>query len=727
MSTAQFAFDFFSFVLLNGIVLTSAVFLAVFLNGFEIKDWKKFILSVAILFFSQVFLSEIIMGMFGILSFRSVLLVNAMFLIVVSLFIGKTVIKKARFSKFSFKYTFTFLAVFSPFIAILLLRYYNALFQIPMEYDTVSYHLPFVLEWLKTGNLWKVYYSAFAGPLGYYPSNFELFALWSYLPFGKDYLVNLINLPIFPLLLLSIYAVARNLKIDGKIALLVAALFLYMPQTFRQMGTPLVDLFFCFTFMAAIYFVQEFWRSKSQGDLFLLGLSAGLFVGTKYLGVPYVLPLLLIAFLGLLIPYIRNFRAIAKGIAVLSAGIFLTGSFWYVRNLIDTGNPIFPMEINLFGVKIFEGYYGLAERVLGYSLASNVHDWAGLNEFLNGFLVMVGFPTFLMALAFVSLPLMALFYGLKYVFFRRLKIAKAIPGRILIIVLLFLSGIYFFYFYWKAPYTYINLIPNVRYAMMFLLIGCLTVGVVASYIRPLRGLFYFLSFLCLSSNLIFLTFSLPAGILNNDKMLLDFGIFWPYRNQLLLFGIIIATLCLSYWMYQYWTKKRYLAFMPALLSLFLIIQLFLITIPHRESLRKYYFDFWYKPESAFLATINASTHAVLWFDQSAPNAKIAYTGFNFIYHFFGRSLDREVNYVNINECLECTYKDYKSSPDSIRRDPSYENWIKNLKAFQKDYLVVTPDLTAGVKSFEQEWAKTHPDHFQQVFEENGLYIYKITF
>lgn len=725
-NTLEFIINFAGFFLLNSITLTSAVLCVLLLMEYKVNDWKKFILSVGVCFFSLVFLSEFITGMVGLLSFTSVLIINTLFLILVFIYI-RPHIKEIIFPKIPkawTKATWFSLILFAPFIFIVLIRHFNALFQIPLEYDSVTYHLPFAVEWLKTGNLWQVYYSAFAGPLGHYPSNFELFALWSYFPFNKDYFVNLINLPVIPLLGVSIYAVARNLKIDTIMALLVTGLFLYMPQIFRQLGVPLVDLFFAFSFMAAIYFLQEFIQTKSMKDLFLMGLAAGLFIGTKYLGIPYLLPLLFIGFIAIGHIYKWNVRSISKGVAFIVAGLLMTGGFWYIRNWVVAGNPLFPMEIKLFGMRIFEGYYGLSEKVLGYSLDQNVKDWSGLQEFLEAYFHMVGAPGFLIVIALMLLMGIGVVYGLKYLFAKNNKKEMLKKTGVLLLPMI---AAYLFYFYWRSPFTYTNVVSNIRYAMMFLLIGCLAVGVLTQHLKKFKYLLYALAILSILYNIVFLIFTSSPHIVNNDKMLIDYNIVWQYKWHALLVVSIIATLGCTYWISTKLTKNKLLALIPGALSLVLIVSLFLTTLPERENLRTYYINFWYKADTAKIPIITSSTEAALWFDENAPNANIAYTGFNFMYHFFGRSLQREVNYVNINECLQCRYHDYKASKESIRRHPNYEHWMQNLQAFQKDYLVVAPHATDGVKSWEYEWAQSHPDNFQQVFENKDVYIYKIIY
>ena len=114
-----------------------------------------------------------------------------------------------------------------------------------------------------------------------------------------------------------------------------------------------------------------------------------------------------------------------------------------------------------------------------------------------------------------------------------------------------------------------------------------------------------------------------------------------------------------------------------------------------------------------------------WLNKNAPQGKIAYSGFNFHYPLYGRDLAREVDYININECADCRYVDYKNSEQSIRRDPDFDAWIFNLKKKNKEYLVVDPVKIKTVPSYEFEWANKNPDIFKEVFYVKNIHVFKI--
>jgi len=719
MINDNFTLQFLSFALLNLLVLANSSIISVALVKNTVKSWNKLFLSTFLIFSSQVFLTQITLGIFGALNYPSLWLLNLGVLLVTILICKKKkLLQKIEFPKPTKTKFFTFLAIFSPFIAILLVRYFNAVYQIPLEYDNVSYHLPFVVEWLKTGSLLPIHYSAYAGPLGYYPSNYELFDLWVMLPFGKDYFVNLISFVQFPLLIASIYQVCRNLKISHILSLIAAALFFYMPQTFRQMGVPLVDLFFALTFTTAIYFLQEFWKTKSKSDILLFGISIGLFVGTKYLGVPYIGPLILGAIIVALIKFKKNKKKIIPITLISASAAFLTGGFWYVRNWIDSGNPIFPVEVKILGFELFQGYHNITDRLLSYSLLENVHSIDAFKSFLHGFYLMVGAQSVLLLVGFVLLAGIAIF-----------ALIKKNKKTFLTSLILGLSSIFYFYFYWKSPYSHINLIPNVRYAMMFLIVACITASYVVQKIKPLRKFFYFAIFTIISFNLSFLIINPDPIIILNDRLMLDYYMIIDYWKPFIFFIILMGILTSSIYILTSTNaniKKR--ALTAAVLFITFIIgsyALAMSALPERELIRERFQRAWYYDVPTSVEVIYSVIEAAEWFNENDTNANIAYSGFNFHYHFNGRDLQREVGYVNINECLECRYVDYKESENSIRRNPNFDDWMNNLKAKNKEYLVTAPQATAEVRNWEIEWAQQNPNKFELVFKAEEVYVFKI--
>ncbi|NQV78368.1 MAG: hypothetical protein HQ490_08455, partial [Lutibacter sp.] len=372
-------------------------------------------------------------------------------------------------------------AIFAPIIVLMFIKFFIALFQIPLEFDSLVYHLPIVTEWLQTGSIMNIYYNAFAGPLAYYPSNFDLFYLWSMLPINNDFFINLINFPLFLLLTLTIYCISINFGISKKVSLFISAFPLYMPVFLQQAGTIFVDIYFILTFSLSIYFLQEVAKNTvEKSNSIMFGLALGLFMGTKYLGLPYGIIPLAIFILIHLFRKNKSYYALASGLF----SVFLTGSFFYIRNWINSGNPIFPVEINLFGHTLFQGYPNISDKIYGSSLLSNISEISVIKEFASAFWTMTDLPGFLVLISVI----------ISFIFISISLVKKRISKPDLIIATLLLVGsIGYLLFYIKSPYSYSDLIYNVRYAMPFLILGSLNIGFLVTKIKRLRVAFYIFS------------------------------------------------------------------------------------------------------------------------------------------------------------------------------------------------------------------------------------------
>ena len=702
-----------SFFFIN-ILLSFCSLLVVFgLDGAKKKSMIRALLMAFVIYVTFILLIGIGLGVFGVLNFQNVSLVVGV------LFVGLLIVFWRRafrnFKKIgninwpSLKQWPVGGAIFGPVGGLLLMRFFSALFHIPLEYDNNAYHMPFVLEWFQTGDLTGLYYSAFAGPLAYYPSNFELLDLWTFLPSGSDFLVNVLNFPVFVLIGLVMYFLIRKLGVSKMIALVASGFMFYMPVVLRHAGVPLVDLFFILFFLLAVYFMLTI---ENWFDVLIFGLSFGVFIGTKYLGVPYGAILLLI-FIGIVLYQKRQYLS---RISLAFGGTLLTGGFFYIRNWIEAGNPIFPLGVEVFGVEIFQGYPGVNAQVASTSLLTNLlgdDKVAVFREVLGDYYNVVGLLMLAIALAFVLLAFKVLHGAIKKKF-------DANWWRYLLLVG---AGFVFLVLYLKAPYTYRDLVPNVRYALPFLVMGILAIASVANWNKWSRNLFFLGAAVVFVHSFFFLILNPSVGLAHNDVMTVYYDLVLGNMKYFVLYVVSILLVTSSFVFILKFTKLRISA---ALITFFFGIGLFVpvgtFALLEREEIAYEQLMLWYETDEVLKSIIDAEK----WLSDNDPEARnIAYTGFNFHYLLYGRDFSRDVDYVNINECLECRYVDYKNNSLSIRRDPFFSDWWENLVSLEKDYLLIELKSMAIVKNHEYDWAVNHPSKFKLVFSQNGAYLYKI--
>lgn len=223
----------------------------------------------------------------------------------------------------------------------------------PAGGDPFIYNLTFPATWLKAGRIEYVALPYGAQAATYYPLNMELFNMWLLVGAGGDMAANLAQLPTLLLCGLGVAGIARAAGIAKPGSLIGAASAMLSPGLIQQATVPRVDVAFAAWFVTAIYFAYRWGSSRSGRHLALFGISIGLLIGTKSLGVVYaVVPG--IFFLSKLRGGIaRIFYDLAK--VAIFAVVF--GGFWHLRNWIVTGNPFFPLNVSLFGINVFPGAY----------------------------------------------------------------------------------------------------------------------------------------------------------------------------------------------------------------------------------------------------------------------------------------------------------------------------------------------------------------------------------
>lgn len=611
-----------------------------------------------------------------------------------------------------------FWSFISVVLFVVIVKFFVASMQIVTESDSLVYHMPFVARWLQLGHIWEPYFTAYAGPLGYYPSNYELFLTWFVMPFHSDLLVNLVNFLIFPFFYLLFYLVLRQLSVKSDLALLITFVGSSIPVLLRQLGIPQNDLFFMLFFLYSIYFLFSFLRHKNGLYVALLGLALGVFFGTKYTGVPGALPFFILAIGSVIWVSMQQkkvWRSLLNLMPTFILPFVLGGAFWYGRNWVLTGNPFFPIDVHLLGMKVFSGYLGLTEKVFDQSLLMHLGEVDLLSSLVKAFALSAGFISLLLPVFFI----IALCFFIRLLY-KRYKEKDKVAGKHLVHFAFFvvLLPIYV-YIYISAPYTYIHIYPNVRYALPILLLGLLMLGKITSYSKVFfRPVVFFLlvSFFAY----FFFVFPFQSRFLGhtNDYVWFDVDLVLNYPDVFtLLIGLVFAFISTLFFLF----KRQWLSLIASLI----VLVVFLLPYSYYSSLvreSRGYDDEFLRGEQA-----DSVLNAYSWADENIDDdAKIAYTSVGSHYHLFGPKLSREVSYVNINDCRDCLYHDFAQVEGSILVNPSFKTWMENLERHEKEYLIV------GWKYFENDppeltWARKYKKNFKLLFNEGNTYIFKISY
>jgi len=211
--------------------------------------------------------------------------------------------------------------------------------------DSTWYHLPFAAWIAQTGSTAGLLFTdTLKLAAWFYPLNSELLHALGMVVFGNDLLSPLLNFAWLGVALLAAWCVGRPFGL-GVVTLLGAALVLDADMMLVQAGNAPGDVAALASLLAAVALLligaegddrlQPHARLRfDPGPLAIAALAAGLAVGTKVT----MLPPVAVLTVGIAVAAERGRRG--RQIAVWIGGVATTGGFWYLRNLIHTGNPL---------------------------------------------------------------------------------------------------------------------------------------------------------------------------------------------------------------------------------------------------------------------------------------------------------------------------------------------------------------------------------------------------
>lgn len=215
--------------------------------------------------------------------------------------------------------------------------------------DDFSYHAPVVVQWVKDASITLAPFSYQA----HFPFNAEAVSVWLLLPLSADGSAGIAGLYWGVLLVGAIVTLLLHQRHSIATALLIAGLAISSPLVLENARAfAATDLAGAAMLMAALAMLG----TGSGGARVSLpsagyaGLFSGFAVGCKITFAPAV-PILLLFQMRKAHP-----RRLSTGIIFL-LGVAVTGSYWYVRNWLITGNPVFPASLGPFA-----GPFGAAEQ-----------------------------------------------------------------------------------------------------------------------------------------------------------------------------------------------------------------------------------------------------------------------------------------------------------------------------------------------------------------------------
>ena len=682
------------FVLMNLIVCASA-FLLVY-RVFKFSNFVDSLLSLFIIYLAQIVSTELILGILGVLYTQNLVLLNLSIFLVIWLISRH---KESSFSLTSIRESSAFFV--SNKIILLgagvilvfgLVKIFINLANPPFGWDDLNYHFTFPVEWLKHGNLDNPITISDDPSPSYYPINGSLFFLWLILPFKSVFLADLGQVPFFILAFLTTYGLSRKLCLDREFSFYAAILFFLIPNFFKQLQIAYVDVMIAALFLICLNYLFLLNKELSRKNILFYSMSLGLLFGTKTVALPYgILLFLPFIYLSLKKPYKPYLFLVA--ILTISA----LGGFAYIRNFLETKNPLYPLDFRLFGKTIFKGVmdtnaYKAHFKIEDYRLSKLLfHEGLGPQTLI-----------FILPAIFLALPVTLI---------RRNKSLTFNLGYILILpVLIYLV------------YRYTIPLANTRYLYPLLGTGIILGLYTATLLNIPKRIINILAVICILAS--------TAELAKRQELVIS--------TILTCLSFIAARLLIKYFRQKQLTIKRAL-FIP-ILSILAIIFLILMEKDYvKNEYPRYiktvkYSGFW--PDAV---------RAWDWLNRNTQGNNIAYVGRPVPFPLYGTNFKNNVYYVSVNKIDPAKLHYFTNShyhwdydflslhknleaKGNYRADADYSAWLNNLIKRNTDFLFIYSlhQTRNIIFPLEDSWAKANTVKFAPVFTNETVHIYKIS-
>lgn len=252
------------------------------------------------------------------------------------------------------------LLVIVPFAVYLLLGSLSP----PTDFDVREYHLQGPKEWFQQGRICYLRHNVYTS----FPFLSEMLPLTTMVLVGdwwEGALAGQAVLACFQLLTTCVVFAICNRWLSASVAWLGTLIYLTTPWTLRISLIAYAEGALTFYLISSA--MVAFWLMEQSGHRqrlsFLAGLLGGCAMASKYTGlVSVIAPTAMVICWGLLhrslktqpgthgqISQWSRFQNLIPNMGCFAAGVSLMIAPWLLRNLYDTGNPVYPLGYSIFG------------------------------------------------------------------------------------------------------------------------------------------------------------------------------------------------------------------------------------------------------------------------------------------------------------------------------------------------------------------------------------------
>jgi len=240
--------------------------------------------------------------------------------------------------------------------------------------DVATQNLPLIANWIDTGSFWNVNEFSPLVTHGSYPHNSVVAFLALVLPWDSDFAVRLLGYALLPLTAFTAFALARELGAPRATAATLGVAGTAVPVLgFATVQLTMPDVVLFPSFLGAVFFLVRHHRTGATADLVLAGVGLGLAFGAKWYGVSDVAVVLVVWAIASLVAG-RAVAAVARQAAALVGLIVAFGGIWLVRNWVEYGNPLYPLDVSPLGIELWAAPPDPVRERAGESLVGALGD-----------------------------------------------------------------------------------------------------------------------------------------------------------------------------------------------------------------------------------------------------------------------------------------------------------------------------------------------------------------
>lgn len=581
---------------------------------------------------------------------------------------------------------FTATSCFLTFAVVFL----NAMRYPPEQYDSLYFYLPSVVQWLKNGGIGT--WNDANIDVRYYPCGYYLITYWIMYFLKSAYFITFIQPAILILTVITAIGIGKNLSFRTDWLIMFGLFTLTIPFFITTAVIDNNDFGPMYVYVLAIYFFLRFLTDYDYKNLVLCGCATGLGTGMKYSGIYWLATIFFVLLSAILNKQTEKRTKTTWVLGFIVPNIIL-GGYWYIRNFIETGNPMFPVKLNLFGIPLYiqsDLYSGLNQFYLDavvaatllkkpHYLITHAKDWYAMLLGYGGYFLLI-----LAAGYIICNTMMCL---------KRQKTGLLLNNKKFVFMAVTLISLVFFM---SIPST--ALIPfAARYGFGVFILMFLSTGFWAN------------------NNYAFYA-TVAVFFLNIIFSIAGYTRYWPYifLSSAVFAGFSAIT-----------ARKGYLEKLICFLQVALrkkkvavggICIFSLIFFGFVYSVKPFVDKHYYDPDYGYgVLLVNQDLNqGWKWISENTRGDNIGYIDCVYVFALYNIDLSNNIVLLKSNEAESFVRQIYKNSVDYLffQTMPEYTKDLFSLKFSDK----FAP---------QQQWVENMPDKFELKYKNKGVMIYKV--